>query len=228
MQRCVERTGLCIGLALVIVMASSSLGCHGDGCHVPPGDYHAHFNPTPGNARYFSGGIETDDGYFDYLAFATSVQIGGYPPAVVGQRVMSNTSTAPTGDIPWIFLPDGWLYWTGDAGCIGTDVASTCAHGSTMIIQRNVTVNGKQCDRFMMHRTHLTDSGHVVVKNGGKIIPYLGRASSWIDVPYDGSAPMGPYAYDEDPKVSAQYRQPPGSEQVLKDIKQARKHNHVP
>jgi hypothetical protein len=226
MRWCAKGLGSWLGLMLVATASAlTSVGCHCPGG--TPRDYHVHSNPTPGTTRYFSGGVETDDGFFNYLSFTTSLHVGGYPTPMEGQHTMSS-STAPTGDLPWIYLPDGWIYWTGDGGCIGTQIGSTCASGSTMIIQRNITVNGKVCDRFMMHRTHLTDSGYVVVKSSGQMIPYLGRASSWIDVPWDGSAPMGPYGYDEDPKVNAQYRRPPGSEQLLTDIKKARKVNHVP
>ena len=226
MRWCAKGLGSCLGLMLLVTASASlSFGCRAPGS--TPGDYQAHSNPLPGTAHYFTGGVETEKGFFEYLAFATSVHVGGYPMRMEGQHTMSS-STAPSGDIPWIVLPDGWIYWTGDSGCIGTEVGSTCASGSTMIIQRNITVNGKVCDRFMMHRTHLTASGYVVVKRSGQVIPYLGRSSSWIDVPWDGSAAMGPFGYDEDPKVKAQHVAPPGSEQLLADIKAARKVNHVP
>src|SRR5689334_11186940 len=109
MRRCVDRVGHRTGLALLCALCAALAGGCQSNCVPTPGkDYHVHTGPPPGSARFWSGGVETDDGFFEYLAFATSVHIGGYPMAApTGQRVMSNTSTAPSGDIPWVFLPDG-------------------------------------------------------------------------------------------------------------------------
>jgi hypothetical protein len=218
MQNRLALPGVWSTLYLAVLLAS--------GCQSRPEAYRESHPPmkTEG-AHYFSGGIETESGFFEYLAFSTHLRIGGYQPPPQ-QHFMS--STAPSGDIPWITLPDGWIYWTGDSGCIGTEVGTTCASGSTMIIQRFVQVNGKQCDRFIMLRTHRAKSGFVKVARDGKTINYIGKSASWIDVPLDGSAPLGPFSFDDDPDAEAKLAPPPDIKQLLDAIKQARKQNHIP
>src|SRR5262249_40656902 len=147
----------------------------------------------------------TNTGYFEYLAYTTGLGVGEPAARVVApakgmqrpKQMMlmsmqpSGATTAPSGDLPWIILPDGWIYLVGDMPCIATESGYACAEGSTIIVQRSVTRDNKNCDRFIMLRTHRARSGQVTTLRTPteKVVKFKGKGASYIDVPTDGSDP---------------------------------------